>query len=185
VGLAARVGEALAALHALDPAPLGDVLGPGDWGAFTDRQRARAVARQRERGLPEAWLERIPGYLASVPLPGAPHRPALLHTEVMRQHLLTDPDGWRLTGLFDFEAAMIGDPAYDFVGVGVFVTGGDPALMARLLAAYGRPVDPRAVLAYTLLHVYSDLPWYLREVGPRGARTFDDLAEAWFGTAAA
>ncbi|WP_228974193.1 phosphotransferase family protein [Streptomyces sp. DH12] len=185
VRLAARVGEALAALHALDPAPLADVLGPGDWGAFTDRQRARAVARQRARGLPEPWLERIPGFLASVPLPGAPHRPALLHTEVMRQHLLTDPDGWRLTGLFDFEPAMIGDPVYDFVGVGVFVTGGDPVLMTRLLAAYGRPVDPRAVLAYTLLHVYSDLPWYLREVGTRGARTFDDLAEAWFGTAAA
>lgn len=177
-----EVGETLAVLHALDPAPLGDVLGPGDWGAFLDRQRAGAVERQRARGLPGHWLERIPDFLASVDLPRDP-RPALLHTEVMRQHLLVDPDGRRLTGLFDFEPAMIGDPAYDFVGVGLFVTGGDPDLLARLTRAYGRTFEPATLLAYTLLHVYSDLPWYLRELGAPAERTPDALARAWFATA--
>ncbi|MDO0917574.1 aminoglycoside 3'-phosphotransferase/choline kinase family protein [Streptomyces sp. DT2A-34] len=180
--LVAEIGEALAVLHALDAAPLEDVLGPGDWGAFVDRQREGAVERQRERGLPAAWLEQIPEFLASVPLPRTPHR-SLLHTEVMRQHLLVDPDGWRLTGLFDFEPAMIGDRAYDFVGVGLFVTRGDPRLLARLTESYGTAFAPAELLAYTLLHVYSNLPWYLRELGAPADGTLPSLAEAWFATA--
>nr|BFD90425.1 aminoglycoside 3'-phosphotransferase/choline kinase family protein [Kitasatospora sp. Xyl93] len=178
--IARDCGEALAALHALDPEPLADTLGPGDWPAFLARQRAGAVARQRERGLPEHWLEQIPDFLAAAPLPAAPGR-ALLHTEFMREHLLTDPaDGWRLTGLIDFEPAMIGDPAYDLVAVGLFTTRADPRLLGRLLDAYGRRFEPRLLLAYTLLHVYSHLPWYLRELKP-SARTLDALAEEWFG----
>ncbi|MET9951245.1 aminoglycoside phosphotransferase family protein [Streptomyces sp. NPDC006339] len=179
--LVTEIGETLAALHALDPEPLADVLGPGDWGAFVDRQRAGAVARQRACGLGPAWLEQIPGFLASVPLPRAP-RPCLLHTEVMQQHFLVAPDGWRLTGFFDFEPAMIGDAAYDFVGVGLFVTRGDPALLARLTHAYGRTVEPSTALAYTLLHVYSNLPWYLRERGVTEEGKLSALAESWFGT---
>ncbi|MET9734870.1 aminoglycoside phosphotransferase family protein [Streptomyces sp. NPDC006458] len=186
--LVAEVGEALAVLHSLGTEPLADVLGPGDWGAFTDRQAASAVARQRGHGLSETWLERIPDFLASVLLPRDP-RPSLLHTEVMRQHLLVDPadpadaDGPRLTGLFDFEPAMIGDRAYDFVGVGLFVTRGDPALLARLAQAYGHTFEPTVLLAYTLLHVYSNLPWYIRELGAPAEGDLPALAEAWFGTA--
>ncbi|AKN74538.1 phosphotransferase [Streptomyces sp. PBH53] len=179
--LVAEVGETLAVLHSLDPEPLADVVGPGDWGAFLDRQGAGAVAQQRARGLPAPWLEQIPDFLASVPLPRAPHR-SLLHTEVMQQHFLVDPDGWRLTGFFDFEPAMIGDRAYDFVGVGLFVTRGDPALLTRLTRAYGHTFEPSALLAYTLLHVYSNLPWYLRELGAPAEATLPALAEAWFGT---
>ncbi|MFJ4671188.1 phosphotransferase family protein [Kitasatospora purpeofusca] len=179
--ISVQAGETLAALHALDPGPLADVLGPGDWGAFTDRQRAGAVGRQRERGLPDAWLERIPGFLDAAELPREPER-VLLHTEFMRQHLLLDPATGRLSGLFDFEPAMIGDRAYDFVGVGVFVTRAEPGLMARFAAGYGRAVDPRAAMAWTLLHVYSNLPRYLREVPPPpGVDTLESLAEHWFG----
>ncbi|GHI04068.1 phosphotransferase [Streptomyces cellostaticus] len=180
--LVTEVGETLAALHSLSPDPLEDVLGPGDWGAFLDRQGAGAVAQQRAHGLPAAWLEQIPDFLASAPLPRAPHR-SLLHTEVMQQHFLVDPEGWRLTGLFDFEPAMIGDRAYDFVGVGLFVTRGEPDLLARLAGAYGHTFEPSELLAYTLLHVYSNLPWYLRELGVPAEGTLSSLARAWFGTA--
>ncbi|MFF1375656.1 aminoglycoside phosphotransferase family protein [Streptomyces sp. NPDC058308] len=176
--------EALAALHALDPEPLADVLGPDDWGAFLARQRAGAVERQRGCGLAEHWLAQIPGFLDTVPLPDVEsvRQPALLHTEFMRQHLTVDPDdGWRLTGLLDFEPAMIGDRAYDFVGVGLFVTRAEPGLMDRFMKAYGRSFDPRQLLAYTLLHVYSNLSWYLRELPAPPEPTLDALAEAWFG----
>ncbi|SOD86432.1 phosphotransferase family protein [Streptomyces sp. Ag109_G2-15] len=179
--LVTEIGETLAVLHSLDPDPLADVLGPGDWGAFLDRRAVGAVAQQRAEGLPAAWLEQIPDFLASVPLPRAPHR-SLLHTEVMLQHFLVDPDGWRLTGLFDFEPAMIGDRAYDFVAVGLFVTRGDPHLLARLAGAYGHTFEPPQLLAYTLLHVYSDLPWYLSELRAPAEETLPSLAEAWFGT---
>ncbi|MFB7849113.1 phosphotransferase family protein [Streptomyces sp. NPDC056053] len=180
--LVAEIGEALAVLHSLDPGPLADVLGPGDWGAFVDRRRDETVEQQRGHGLSAEWLEQIPEFLASTALPRDPHR-SLLHTEVMRQHFLVDPDGWRLTGLFDFEPAMIGDRAYDFVGVGVFVTRGDPRLLARLAGAYGRTFEPDRLLAYTLLHVYSNLSWYLRELGTPEKRTLSALAEEWFATA--
>ncbi|MFI6639562.1 phosphotransferase family protein [Streptomyces sp. NPDC050504] len=174
-----EAGETLAALHALDPAPLADRLGPGDWAAFLAGQRAGAVERQRSRGLDERWLEQIPEFLDSVALPVLP-RPALLHTEFMRQHLTVDVAAGRLTGLFDFEPAMVGDPAYDFVGVGVFVTRAEPGLLARFSKAYGGQFAPREVLAYTLLHVYSSLPWYLRELPAPPEPNLDALAEAWF-----
>ncbi|MFE0257036.1 phosphotransferase family protein [Streptomyces sp. NPDC059010] len=179
--LVAEIGEALAVLHTVDPGPLEDVLGPGDWGVFVDRQRAGAVERQRGRGLSAQWLEQITEFLASVRLPRTPGR-SLLHTEVMREHFLVDPDGWRLTGLYDFEPAMIGDRAYDFVGVGVFVTRGDPRLLARLAKSYGTVFEPDHLLAYALLHVYSNLPWYLRELGAPADGTLPSLARAWFGT---
>ncbi|MFE6162380.1 phosphotransferase family protein [Streptomyces sp. NPDC056486] len=185
--LVTEAGEALAALHAVDPGPLDDVLGPGDWGDFLGRQRAGAVARQRKCGLPESWVEQIPDFLDAAPLCADAPR-TLLHTEFMRQHLLVGPaaDGrLGLTGLFDFEPAMIGDRAYDFVGVGLFVTRAEPGLLGRFTRAYGRTFDPRELLAHTLLHVYSNLPWYLRELPAPPEPTLDALAQAWFDTGAA
>ncbi|MFC8226039.1 aminoglycoside phosphotransferase family protein [Streptomyces sp. NPDC057287] len=176
-----EVGEALSVLHSLDPAPLTDVLGPEDWGAALAGRRARAVERQRERGLPAEWLEQIPGFLDSVTL--TTDRPrSLLHTEVMRQHLIVDPGSRRLTGLIDFEPAMIGDRAYDFVGIGLYVSCGDPRLLGRIMKAYGQEFDPRELLAHTLLHVYSNLPRYLRDLPEPPEPTLDSLAETWFGT---
>ncbi|MGW1374048.1 aminoglycoside phosphotransferase family protein [Streptomyces sp. NPDC002446] len=179
--IATEAGETLAALHALDPKPLTDVLGPGDWGAFLARQRAGAVDQQRARGLPEPWLEQIPDFLDSVALPAHPPA-ALLHTEFMRQHLTVDEaDDWRLTGLLDFEPAMIGHRAYDFVAVGLFVSRADPRLLSRVFCAYGETFAPRELLACTLLHVYSNLPWYLRELPAPPEPGLESLAETWFG----
>jgi hygromycin-B 7''-O-kinase len=38
----------------------------------------------------------------------------LLHTEVIREHLVVTPGPWTLSGLLDFESAMTGDRAYEF-----------------------------------------------------------------------
>ncbi|MEU7527869.1 phosphotransferase [Saccharothrix sp. NPDC042600] len=171
-GIARQVGEALAALHAVE-SPLGE---PADWKAFVQDQADACVARQVSRGLAPAWAEQIPDFLDSVDLGDA--EPVLVHTEVMSAHLLTR-DG-RLTGLFDFEPAMRAAREYEFVATGVFLTRGETGPKRALLDGYGRPVDPRRVMAYTLLHVYSNLAWYLREV-PSAATTLDGLAEHWFG----
>ncbi|WP_055712131.1 phosphotransferase family protein [Streptomyces torulosus] len=181
--IVAETAECLAALHALDPGPVASVVGPPDWSRFLAGQRAAAVEQQAGGGLPEPWLEQIPDFLRSVPLT-APARPVLLHTELMREHLTVDPhDDWRLTGLFDFEPAMIGAPAYDFVSVGLFLTAADPALLKLFYEAYGRPpFAPRELMAYTLLHVYSDLNWYLRRLPAPPRKDLDALAETWFGT---
>jgi hygromycin-B 7''-O-kinase len=178
-----EAAEALAALHALDPQPLADVVGPADWNRFLAERQAKAVQHHRRNGLTDPWLEQIPDFLRSVPLP-APSRRVLLHTEFMSEHLMVERhDGWRVTGLFDFEPAMIGDPAYDFAGAALFVTRADPRQLKRFYAAYGRaPHPPRELLAHALLHVYSDLPWNLRELPAPPRPRLDDLAEAWFGT---
>lgn len=180
--IVSEAGETLAAMHALSPAPLAGVVGPADWNLFLDTQRARAVEHQRESGLSQAWLDQIPWFLGSIP-PAAPARRTLLHTEFMRQHLTVDPDTWRLTGLFDFEPAMVGDPAYDFVSVGLFLSCGQPRLLKRFYGAYGRPpFDPRTLMAYTLLHVYSNLRSYLSMLPQPPQPTLDSLARTWFGT---
>lgn len=85
------VGELLAALHGLDPGPVHGVLGPADWDGFLAGQRATAAERQREAKLPDLWLRQIEGFLASVPLVPGPER-VLLHTEVIREHLLVGFD---------------------------------------------------------------------------------------------
>ena len=179
--VASEAGEMLAALHGLDPEPLRGVLGPADWAGFLAGQRATALERQREVNLPEAWLSQIEGFLESVPLMPGQER-VLLHTEVIREHLMVNPGQWTLSGLLDFETAMTGDRGYEFAAAGLFVPRGDPRLLGRILAAYGRSFDPRELLAYTLLHVHSNLPECLSELPAPPEPTLDSLALTWFGT---
>jgi hygromycin-B 7''-O-kinase len=54
--IASQAGELLAALHGLDPGQLHPVLGPANRADFLASQRASVVERQREAGLPQAWL---------------------------------------------------------------------------------------------------------------------------------
>jgi hygromycin-B 7''-O-kinase len=187
--LAQSLGESLAALHALRDPRLERFR--GDWDGFIERQRGNGMVRQQMRGLDRRWCEQIPGFLETVPL--RPCRPdSLLHTEVMREHLLArqGPDGWTLSGLFDFEPAMIGAPEYEFAAVGLFVSCGDPAVLRRVLIAYGYAENQldaelqNRFLAYTLLHRYSNLPWYLKRVPPPDrVRSLSELASFWWGFA--
>ena len=191
--IAEQTGAAIASLHGLDATTLA-ALEP-EWDAFTERQRRSAAERQRRHGLAPQWIERIDPFLdAWMPCP--PARGALLHTEVMREHLMVAPapsgNGFALAGLIDFEPAMVGDPDYEFASVGLFVTCGDARLLRRLLLAYGRraaDLDGDALacrlMAHALLHRYSRLQWYLERVPVAGATTLEALARAWWGTGAA
>ncbi|MFI6099102.1 aminoglycoside phosphotransferase family protein [Lentzea sp. NPDC051213] len=114
-------------------------------------------------------------FLDSVDL--EPEEPVLLHTEIMSVHLLQQ--NGKLSGLFDFEPAMRGPFEYEFVGAGIFVTKGDRRCWQAMVDAYGRTPDPRRVLAYTLMHVYSNMTWFMN-VMPK-ADMLDDLAVRWFG----
>lgn len=183
---ATELGEVLAALHSIDTSLLDRL--HVDWPAFLQRQRDSAVERQQARGLAAHWLDQIPEFLGAW-MPAADGRRALLHTELMREHLLVAPrnNRWELTGLFDFEPAMVGAPEYDLASVGLFVSAGDPRLFGRTLRAYGRwgaignDVFPRRILAYTLLHRYANLAWYLQRMPPApDQRDLDALAQRWF-----
>jgi hygromycin-B 7''-O-kinase len=186
--LARDLGETIAALHEVPPPEIAGWW-PGDWPAFVARQRAHVVGEQLGLGLPTTWADQIPGFLDDVGLPT--RAPVLLHTEVMREHLLVRQDAggaWRLSGLIDFEPAMRGDREYEWAAVGVFVAEGDGAFLGRTLTAYGYPRDQldralrRRLLAWLLLHRYSNLTWYLDRLPGPDRPALDALAESWFAT---
>jgi hygromycin-B 7''-O-kinase len=132
-------------------------------------------------------LAQIGGFLDGVVLAPGP-RPVLLHTEVMREHLLVVRDGaaWKLSGLFDFEPAMRGAREYEFASAGLFVGCGEPGIMRALLLGYGlAPADldealSRRCLAHALLHRYSNLRWYLSRLPAPGEETLAALAARWW-----
>ncbi len=185
--IADTLGAAIATLHAVDIAPLAGL--PPDWDAFFAAQAASAVERQAWRGLATHWLERLPDFLARWLPPPAP-RHVLLHTEIMREHLLIDRAGDdqmpRLSGLFDFEPAMLGAAEYEFASVGLFVACGDARIFSRVLRAYGYPAHALdealscRLMAHALLHRYSNLPWYLQRLPPGDASTLEQLAARWW-----
>jgi phosphotransferase family enzyme len=94
-------------------------------------------------------------------------------------------NGWRYLLMSQLPGTELAAawPAYEFVAAGLFVSRGDPRLLGRILAAYGRSFDPRELLAYTLLHVHSNLPECLRELLAPPEPALDSLALTWFSTA--
>ena len=114
----------------------------------------------------------------------------LLHTELTSLNLLVDETadgGWALSGLVDFEPAMLGPPEYELVAPAIFLCGGEGGLLRRVLGAYGYPESQmnaalaRRLMDYTLLHRYSHLGFLWRQLS--GAPPPDSLAaltEAFF-----
>jgi hygromycin-B 7''-O-kinase len=182
------IGETIAALHRVSPLPA-ETQWPGGWPAFVARQRARCVARQRRLGLSPAWLDQLPGFLEDVALRAGP--PVLLHTEFRRDHLLVAQShggAWRLSGLIDFNHALQGAREYEFAAVGIYLARGHSRLLRRVLAGYGyaggqldRDLRQR-LLAWAILHKYSNLAAWLRRLPPPRIPTLAALAERWFAT---
>jgi hygromycin-B 7''-O-kinase len=184
--LAEELGQWLRDLHAvpIDGLELRSV----PWTSFLAGQYAAATEDQRRRGLGEPWLSQIEGWLATVDL--ADDRPGvLLQTEMMREHtFVVERHGrWELSGVIDFEPAMLGAREYEFASVGVFLTCGDGSLLRRLLLAYGYREDQldhdlqRRFLAHDLLHRFRHLAWHLRRVPPAaGVDRLDALAAQWW-----
>jgi len=183
-GLVRDVGTSLAELHALDTSELTPLV--VDWSSFVRQQCDSCVERQAAKGLAALWLDQVESFLERWSPPDDGRR-VLLHTEVMREHVLVEPHHgvWRLSGLVDFEPAMIGAPEYEFASVGVFLTCAEPQLFRAVLDAYGAPLDdelPLRVMAYTLLHRYSNLRWYLERLPVADHSDLQSLARSWFAT---
>lgn len=178
-----EMGAALAALHAT---PTNDLAALAiDWPRFLEAQRASCRDRQRATGLGPPWVDAVDEYLARW-IPADDGARVLLHTEVMREHVLVErrEDAWHVSGLVDFEPAMLGAPEYEFASVGVFLTCAEPNLLRIFLNGYGAKVDealPYRMMAYALLHRYSNLRWYLERLPVRDdVRDLEALARTWF-----
>jgi hygromycin-B 7''-O-kinase len=182
--LVTDLGALVAQLHALPTDGL-DAL-DADWPALVDDRIRGCVARHREQGMPEAWLEQLPAYLAHAqPLYPPAFAPSIVSGDIHQGHLLVeDAQGhWRLAGLFDFDDARIGFAEYDLAATGLFLMYNRPHLLRAFLQAYGyRDADltealSQRLLAYTLLHRYRRFTWVRDEVvGDRICATFAQLA---------
>jgi hygromycin-B 7''-O-kinase len=186
--IAGCLGETIAVLHQVPP-PLVENWLPDGWPAFVARQRARCAERQRRLGLPPAWVDQFPGFLDEVALRSGP--PVLLHTEVRRQHLLAAQahgGAWRLSGLIDFDHAMRGAREYELAAAGLYVALGDSRFLRQVLTASGYASaqldhDLRErLLAWAILHKYSNLAAWLRRLPEPSSPTLASLADRWFAT---
>src|SRR5205823_13682022 len=121
VRLMREVGEALGGLHAMPTHGLAPLV--IDWPRFVDAQRDSCRDRQIARGLPASWADAVNGFLARW-TPRDDGARALLHTEVMREHVVVHhhEGAWHISGLLDFAESMVGAPEYDFASAGIFLT---------------------------------------------------------------
>jgi len=177
----ARIGDVIAAAHALPVAELASL--PPPWPELLARQRAHCRERHARLGMPE-WFQRgLDGLLAAADPWLATLAPtAILTGEYTPFNLLVS--GAQLTGMIDLGDAMIGPREYDLLGPSLFLAAGDVALQ-RALFTHARgprwPLEPdvrRGLLALFVLHRYSNPDAQVRLAGWRDrARSMDELGE--------
>jgi hygromycin-B 7''-O-kinase len=180
---------------ALTPQPPLPITGEGElqsvfwqsWAPFVQEQVDGAVAHHGNGSLAPHLLAQLPDYLARVDLlPGPGFRPRLLHADITEDHvLLSEREGrWEITGLIDCGDAVMGDPEYEWVAVGLGAFDGDTTAMRVFLEAYGwERWDEgfrRRMLACTLLHRFSDMRPHLERLGGADrVRTLRELEALW------
>lgn len=165
--IAASLGRLMAALHRTPTAGLQNL--QIDWQAFIAGQMAICLERQRQAGATDAWLADIAGFLADLPPLYEPgFQAVLLNADLNPEHLFCEQTeaGWQITGVIDFGDAMLGHPYYEFVAPG-FIFQHAPRLRRIMLQNYGispgdlNPTLARALMAYTLLHRFANIPDWL------------------------
>ena len=152
--LAEQTIDALAALHDLDPSPLGEPVSPRSDLDRLGRRLGRFDPLPPVLTGALAWLARR--------IPDPPGRPAIVHGDFRMGNLVVDGD--RLTGVLDWEMAAPGDPLsdLDWCFIPVWETAGvdEQALVRRYAERRGTSVDPERlhwhrVLGYVRLAYYA------------------------------
>jgi hygromycin-B 7''-O-kinase len=179
----AQIGKKLRKIHDVN-LPAGD-FDLTSWASFLSSQKLACFSRHEKLGLREDLLKQIPAFIDSVDF--GSHRLSFLHTEVMRDHVFFNIVDEQIifSGFIDFEPSMVGPFEYDFASIGIFVTSGDREALRAFFEGYGN-LDQvsnrefrRRIMAYALLHKYSNLKWYLQFMP--NADSLDELAELWWG----
>src|SRR4051794_3753424 len=184
--IASELGVVLAELHAL---PTSTLAGLGaKWAAFVHARREQTVGHHRARGVGEQWLTQMQAFLDHLPpVDPTPPRPVLLNTDLHQYHLMAEErsDGWHLSGMFDFDDAMVGVAEYDLASPGLIMMAGRPHLLRVFCHAYGygstdmNSALSERLLGYTLMHRYRDFAWITGKILPNhGTTTLTNLAHA-------
>lgn len=174
--LARALGPALAALHGIDASDL--ALDAEDDRNAERRARVMLFANAFRAAMPagcaERWAPILDGRLAVPRRWSGP--PRVTHNDLNAEHLLLDPVTRRLTGIFDWNDAALGDPAVDFVGLWIWR---GETLVRRTLAHYDAPWD-EAFVARIAFEARCLVPLWIAECQHYGDA--DELARlrAWF-----
>jgi aminoglycoside phosphotransferase (APT) family kinase protein len=135
--LAAAVGAALSALHAI-PLKAAERAGVGARGGSLD-----AGVELGDEGA--AWAGRVVGpsldaFLVDPIPPSALTEGVhvLCHGDLKGEHIFVSEDGRRLTAVIDWADASIGDPAQDFAGLVIWL---GPGFAREALGSYTGPAD--------------------------------------------
>jgi hygromycin-B 7''-O-kinase len=180
-----ELAEVVAQLHSVptDNLPLLE----NNWQQTVATRIINCVQRHREQGVPNYWLQQMPGFLAyAAPLYPPDFTPAIVSGDIHQYHLLAKQEGgrWRLTGLFDFDDALVGFQEYDLAAAGLFMMAGKPALLRAFLLTYGyaeAEIDETLsyrFMAYTLLHRYRPFNWVREDYAKEECRTLEEVARA-------
>ncbi len=182
--LVLELATALTQLHALPTNNISHL--DSNWKAFVERRINNCVQRHREQEVSEHWLQQIPDFLAhAAPLYPADFAPAIISGDIHQYHLLAKHEHghWRLTGLFDFDDALLGFPEYDLAAAGLFMMAGHPTLLRSFLLKYGYRESEltkrlsHRLMAYTLLHRYRPFNWVLQEFAGFSCSTLEEVAK--------
>jgi aminoglycoside phosphotransferase (APT) family kinase protein len=156
--IAARLGDLLAALHAVAVDRVADLVEPDDQPLPEWRQDAAGRYATLAERVPAAHRGPVEAFLAAPPPPGG-WTPVFSHNDLGIEHVLVDPATSTVTGVIDWSDAAIVDPAYDF---GLLYRDLGPAALAAATRGYRAgdlaTLRDRAVF-YARCSVFEDLAY--------------------------
>jgi hygromycin-B 7''-O-kinase len=183
LSLVIELAEIVAQLHALPTNNLPHL--NANWPKFVATRISGCLQRHREQGVSEQWLQQIPSYLAhAAPLYPPNFTPAIISGDIHGYHLLVQQEHgrWRLSGLFDFDDALLGFHEYDLAATVLFLMAGRSDLLRPFLLTYGyaeadlNEALRHRLMAYTLLHRYRPFNWVREDFVKQSCDTLEEMA---------
>jgi len=174
-------------IHDCMPQP--DLRRRGEWNSFIRDRRRNLITHHQFKDLGKSWLEALPRFMSQFSEDEFfTADPVLVHADLSWDHFLVDPaDADRMSGLIAFTDARMGHPEYDLPLALVFALKGQREALRAYLIEWGiAPADlnerfSEKILAWTCLHLYSDLKAYFgRELESIPGGDFASLARLVF-----
>jgi hygromycin-B 7''-O-kinase len=188
--IAYQHGELMAALHAL---PIEGRLArlQGDWNTpMLAEQMATCEANMRRAGVPAPLLADLPTYLHSAQtLLAADKQWVLLHGDLdaINMHIEYEPQGWRISALFDWGDVRLGPVTHEFISPCVHSYCGEQSALHAWYAGYGLTAEQQTeafeqnVMVRTILYYADQLTEYLNNIpGAANCQRWQEVAHCFW-----
>lgn len=166
VQLATKLGAVTKQLRAVEfDARL---LSRGKWDEFISHQFDSVFKNHEMKKMNASWLPGLVEFMQAFKISQfTMDRPVFLHSDLTWDHFLVSKVNgqWQVNGLIDFADCQVGHPEYELAATSAFLLKGRQKALSCYLEATGlfdqinHQVSEK-LLAWTLLHLYSDLKNY-------------------------